>query len=661
MTPRDQVTPHGLEGQAGADDRPDGWVTLQRVLIDRPSHLEPLYWRPREAGTEDGRPRVENGRLVVPAGASVGFDTYFNTLFEYQWRLHGTMEGLALALEAEGEFDLVVQRRTRESGTMTLRRVRSGDGARTHRVELPDGVPHPRAAGLISFQVHARAGPVRISGGRWLARPARPPMPVGLGLVFCTFNRERELGRVLAAIAADADALGTVAAVTVVNQGRPGLADHAAVAPAAAALGHRLRIVEQANYGGAGGFTRGLMDVLGRPGVTHAVLMDDDVEAEPEALVRTATFFALAKAEVALGGHMLDLLKPLHLYEAGARIDPRNWALLPIHHDHDLARPENLERFLDTVGMHYNGWWFFALPASFVHRAGLPLPCFIRGDDVEYGRRLHDRGLHTVALPGVAIWHEPFYVKIGGWQLYYETRNMLITAAVHFPPSRRHLAATMLKRLLIHLLTFRYYNAALIVRAMEDFLAGPSILEGPPLPIHEGLAALRARYPQESSGRDEVLNRMPVRPPPRGRVGFVLALARSVLSNWMRPTRPQAPAGWIQVRDLVWFRVGHAEHVAAETYWDPEILRFRRSREHFRELLTAGLRVLRRLCAEWPGLSGRWRTAHPRLTAPATWRRHLGLADEGVGNGAAGSGTAGNGTAGNGAVGPRRERAGADA
>ena len=44
----------------------------------------------------------------------------------------------------------------------------------------------------------------------------------------------------------------------------------------------------------------------------------------------------------------------------------------------------------------------------------MPLPCFIRADDVEFGLRLHRDGVVTVPRPGVGICHEPFYLKVGG-------------------------------------------------------------------------------------------------------------------------------------------------------------------------------------------------------------------------------------------------------
>jgi len=73
--------------------------------------------------------------------------------------------------------------------------------------------------------------------------------------------------------------------------------------------------------------------------------------------------------------------------------------------------------------MHFNGWWMFGFPKRWVERVGMPLPCFIRGDDIEFGMRLHEAGLPTVPLPGVAVWHEPFYLKLGQKKLWGDRRR----------------------------------------------------------------------------------------------------------------------------------------------------------------------------------------------------------------------------------------------
>jgi len=556
--------------------------------------------------------------LQVAKGATVSFDTYFNGLFEQHWRLYTSVGALTLALRVQGRAAVRIWRRTPDAGETLLHEQEVAGPA---EITLPRDTPHFRQAGLLWFDLTALDEPTILADADWSTSGAAQPQ-ARLGVVVCTFNREAELGAVLAAVAGDEGLRAAVARVIVVNQGRPGLIAHHAIAAAAAGLGPRLRVVEQANLGGAGGFGRGLVEALDDPAVTHVCFLDDDVRVEPESLRRMAAFFTLAQEDVALGGHMLDSVRPTTLYEAGAVVLP-NWALEPLHHGLDLSTPDALDTLLDPYAMHYNGWWMFGFPKRWVDRVGMPLPCFIRGDDVEFGLRLHDAGLPTVAVPGIAVWHEPFYLKLGGWQLYYETRNALICAALHqdFTPNR--VAALILKRLLIQLLTYRYYSAALIVRGIEDSLDGPAILDQDPRPLHAGLSELRTRYPDGWVQRERVLPLAPVSRSPRFLVGFIMAMARALSSNWARPTRSGAPPQRLLVRNLVWFRVLRSDCLAVETHWSRELPVFRRDRESFRHLLAAGLRAVSRLRSAAPGLQRDWKAASPRLASLPFWRDYV--------------------------------------
>ncbi len=605
-----------VQGQSGP--------VLQRVVLDRSAALRPLYWR----GLRGGSPsldavRLDDGGLLIQPGATCAFDTYFNAVFEQHWRLHTRVRTLSLRLELRGRATLRIWRRTLHGDAALLH---EAEAAGAVEVALPDDAPHFRQAGLVWFELTAGGGPVLLLRGTW-STPGATPAPVGLAVAICTFNREAALGRLLDTIAGDPALDGPVARIIVVNQGRPGLIGHLAIASAAARLRSRLRVVEQGNLGGAGGFGRGVLEAMDDAACTHIALLDDDVRLEPESLARMAAFFALADGPVCLGGHMLDSLRPMQLYEAGARIR-HNWTLAPLEHDQDLSDPDALASLLDFKPMHFNGWWCFGVPKAVVAEHGMMLPCFIRGDDVEYGLRLHDRGVPTTGLPGVGIWHEPFYVKLGGWQLYYETRNALICAALHGNFGRTHVAVQVTKRLLGHLLTYRYYGAALVVRATEDFLRGPAILDGDPRPLHASLGALRAADPECWTPRERVLPDARVGASPRWAVGFALRLMWLAVANWLRPTRPDAPLQRLFAHDFVWFRVGAADALAVETYWDRELPTFRRDRARYRTLLASGLRAVAALHRRAPELRAAWRREAPRLTSVPFWRAYVRQAED---------------------------------
>lgn len=588
-------------------------AVLQRIIVNRSSEVRELYWR---ATPEDTYAVIgDHGELTLPDGAKVEFGGYFNSLFEFQWRAYTRVSEIALRVRLSGTAILRLWRESAASGRSLLWEGMVAGG--TANVVVPSPGGNPRAAGRVFFELTAQDGPATLRDAVYVAL-GQAAAPVGLVLVFCTFNRERDLAACLERIAADTELVGELAEIVVVNQGRPGLAEPPA-------LRGTLRIVEQGNFGGAGGFTRGLLEALDNCSATHVCFVDDDVRIEPESLFRMITFFRMARADLALGGHMLDGIRANVLYEAGGVVDRASWQLRPLHAGGDLRDPAVLDRLVDFTPMDYNGWWLFGFPLAFARRLGLPLPCFIRGDDVEYGLRLHAAGLTTVGLPGIAVWHEPFYVKIGGWQLYYEVRNQLIAASLHLGFSRRHVAGVMLKHLLIYLLTFRYFSAALIVRGMRDFLRGPALLHEAPGPLHASLSTLKARFPETTMPRTRVVPPAQVATSPRWKLGFYAAMARILLRDLVRPTRPAAPARRIDVGDLVWFRLEHAERIVVDTYWDAEMPVFARSREYFRAVAGEATRVFADLFRNGERVAAQWRAATPELTSEAHWRGYLGL------------------------------------
>ena len=605
--------------QPGACALPSPVVVLQSAPLDRPVPLRPLYWRVLDQAAP-GAPAPEidaEGCLRIPPGLRVSFDTYFGAVFEYHWRMYTGLRSLGLRLDLDGAGRVRIWRRVPDCADELLH-----DQVVTGPAEITlDAIPaHFRQAGLVWFDIAAAGEAVQLRAAQWLTRDSLF-VPVGLGVAICTFDRPAPLAAVLEGIAGNA---GGVARVIVVNQGRRDLWAAPPIARAAARLGPRLRGVDQANFGGAGGFGRGIIEALDDPAVTHVCLLDDDVMLEPDCLLRMASFFALADRDVAVGGHMLDLVQPTTLYEAGATIRP-DWTLRPHHHHVDLTEPGALETLLDTNAIHYNGWWMFGFPKRLVASLGMPLPCFLRGDDVEFGLRLHRAGVFTVPLPGVAIWHEPFYLKLGGWQLYYETRNALLCAALHEDFSPGGVALRMIKRLLVQALTYRYYSTALIIRAIEDVLDGPGFLQGDPGPRHASLSALRAAHAQAWTPREQVLMPARVAGAPRWRIGFVLRLGVRIAHDWLRPEAADAAPRAMEVRDHVWFRVAD-DALAVDTHWDAMLPTYRRDRATFRALFHAGARAVFRLYRDAPGLRGRMRQASAEAATVSAWRGYLGLA-----------------------------------
>ena len=61
---------------------------------------------------------------------------------------------------------------------------------------------------------------------------------------------------------------------------------------------------------------------------------------------------------------------------------------------------------------------------------GLPLPIFVRGDDIEFSMR---NNKEIVSLNGINVWHDPFILKYNEiMEDYYLPRNMIMNALLSY-------------------------------------------------------------------------------------------------------------------------------------------------------------------------------------------------------------------------------------
>ncbi|MBF0483030.1 MAG: copper chaperone PCu(A)C, partial [Desulfovibrionaceae bacterium] len=145
--------------------------------------------------------------------------------------------------------------------------------------------------------------------------------------------------------------------------------------------GAPVKLVRNPNTGGAGGFSRGMIEVLDGGQASHILVMDDDVIVTGETVLRTLAFLRQAGDKTAVAGSMLDMEKPHFLHEAGARwnfgadVDrPSPWRMMPLKHKLYLQHPGALDYLLFEEASDYGAFWFFAFPAAMPAAHGLCLP-----------------------------------------------------------------------------------------------------------------------------------------------------------------------------------------------------------------------------------------------------------------------------------------------
>jgi galactofuranosylgalactofuranosylrhamnosyl-N-acetylglucosaminyl-diphospho-decaprenol beta-1,5/1,6-galactofuranosyltransferase len=566
-----------------------------------------------------GRVQALDAGILLFEGARVSFSAYLNSFYEHYWALHAPVQDLTLRLFGSGQAVVEFFRALPDGSNYCIGRqplVLDAQRGATITVALD---PMPAGAGRIFFEVTAMNGVTLRAGRLETSTPTRQTVRLGIGL--CTFNREMQLVDNLRRLMQSAYWRWAKPRVVIVNQGhRFASAEMAALL---AEMPDGITLVEQANLGGAGGFTRAAMEIVQEGACSHVLFMDDDIEFDPAVLVTTHAFAARTTAPTVIGGAMVDLFRPTTMYEAGAVVDAKN-ILRAALHNRPLDQPELLNELAREVPCHFNGWWYCAIPAGLFREHGLPLPIFIRGDDMEFGTRLMRRGVPTVSLPPIAVWHEPFYAKAPGWQLYYDLRNRLIFAACHRPFVRLDRSVVILRRLVDSLLKHDYQHAELVIRAIEDFLAGPAVLEAPMDALHREIAALAAAHAPERPRSTVGMAAADWRAPPHG-LWRRVTLAIGITALWLGLVRRRLRPDHFFIDQWHPWMTMHVAQYGMSDRMRSYVHVYRYDRARLRNGLRRGLAAVWRYHRGGSQAARQWRASHAELTSWPRWTRLLGL------------------------------------
>ncbi len=239
-------------------------------------------------------------------------------------------------------------------------------------------------------------------------------------------------------------------------------------------------VIPNANEGGSAGFARGMMATLeADEPFTHVLLMDDDVRISPESIIRTYNLLSLATDEYAnafINGAMLEMECPSKQFEDVSHVLPSGvYRRLKGNLFMDTLVDVAMNEVIDVeVPRAYGAWWYSCIPLSAVKEQGLPLPIFVRCDDVEYGMRANPT---YMTMNGICVWHTAFGRKFrAAVDCYQYIRNYLIMNALHGIASESLFLARADRTLQLYLRSMAYETAELIVDGLEDYLKGPEWL-----------------------------------------------------------------------------------------------------------------------------------------------------------------------------------------
>lgn len=618
---------------------------LQRVILPRPG--EPLDVRTlylEESKTNARRAHAgTRTSLSVGAESEVSFCTYFNALPASYWRRWSILDSVVLRLELAGHGRVDMYRSKADGSRIHVQgqEFAVAPGAETVTLELETDFGPFEDGGWLWFDITTDTAVTLVSGG-WYA-PIEAPGEGRIAVGMPTFNRPTDAVKTLAALGADPLVLAQIDAVIIPDQGTRKVVDEPGFDEAAAVLGDRLAIHDQPNLGGSGGYSRVMYEALKSTSAEYIVYMDDDIEIEPDSILRSLAFARFAESPVLVGGQMLNLQERSHLHVMGEVVD-RNifmWSAAPnVEYDHDFAKyplrdRDNSKLLHRRIDGDFNGWWTCVIPRQVAEQLGQPLPLFLKWDDVEYGLRAREAGYPTVTLPGAAVWHMAWSDKDDAidWQAYFHLRNRLVVASMYQPGNGRAMIAHTVKATVKHLLCLEYSTVAVQNLAIRDFLAGPQrlfeLLPSALGAVHE----LRKQYPDAvtlpSSTELPLASGIGVGAvgEPANPIAKIVRLGKGVLNN-LRPAHSEhheRPQLNVPTLDARWFLLSQVDGVTVTTADGRGVVYRKRDPRQAYGLLREALRLRKELADRMPEMRQRYRAAHAELTGTAAWEKAFGI------------------------------------
>lgn len=410
---------------------------------------------------------IVNNKVKFSRGGVLSASTYFNSFSMLKWKRYAGVDNLKLVLDLEGRFQVSV----------FSMRIRSGKVARTLRSQVQID-----ASGILDFAIPEAGDEVLyfelvalddgcvFSGGYYATNlNGRIPNRVKLAIGICTFQREEyiraNLARLIEAIE-DNDSL-------LFGRVKVFVSDNGQTLPVKEIENDNIHIVYNKNLGGAGGFTRCLMEALRvqkTEQFTNFLFLDDDIVLGVSAIERNIAFLALLLPEYAMsviGGAMFSTDERYLQFESAAKWQRTGFVFN--RRDIDLRDDLNILLNEESYDVNYNAWCYCCIPFDVVTATNLPLPVFFHMDDVEYGLR---NKLPIITLNGINVWHLYKKALVNAKNDYYDVRNKLIMLSEISPALVGEMAYTYLGSFTKEALKYHYARSLNAFEGIIDFCRG---------------------------------------------------------------------------------------------------------------------------------------------------------------------------------------------
>ncbi len=415
------------------------------------------------------------GYLCLNKYDTVEFCTYFNSVSYGKWRTYTSIKRVSLSLELQGECEILLcgYRLVNNVPTRTLLGKKYVSCKERKIVHLAFNKNDEQ---LLGFEIKTYSE-LKIFGGYYEGDfEGETLKDVELALSTTTCRKEEFIKKNIAKLKIEIldkdDEFSKHFNIHIVDNGRTLKREDFPE-------DGRIYYHPNKNVGGSGGYARGMIECIHQEKKpTHILLMDDDVMILPDSIFRTYVLLKTVKDKYKnsfISGAMLILEEMNIQHEDIGSVDHiGTFVSLKPRFNHftiwdNLKNEQNYKR--ENM---YQAWWYCCIPTSAIEKNGLPLPLFIRGDDMEYSLRCK---ADIMSMNGICIWHMGFYGKYSAsMNLYQECRNMLIAQATTGILPKANLVGRIKKYYRDNMLKHDYDAAELLLRAFEDFMKGPKFI-----------------------------------------------------------------------------------------------------------------------------------------------------------------------------------------
>lgn len=441
--------------------------------------IEKLYFRLGCGATYND---VEK-EIDFEVGSTATFDTYFNCFSVSKYLRYTCVSHASLEIELKGEFVIrLMARRAKDYHELRKERIehiildkadecvyqQSVNFIKKQKQKIDFNFSNELEwyEGIYYLELTALKSDAKFYGGRYITS-VEPTRDIHIALSICTFKREdyvkanvnnicKEL------IESETSSVKDSLEIYVVDNGKT----------LQESLFHNphVKLIYNKNYGGAGGFSRGMIEgYYHRDALTHVLVLDDDVTICPEAIAKTINFLRFTKKhykDLYVAAGMLPLDNPTFQFEATSRWDGVYHNLKKMY----LSDPVSLLYNEFEEHADYGSWYYQCIPISVIRDDNLPLPIFIKFDDMEYSIR---NMKECLVMNGICIWHEAFDKKYSPYLDYYYTRNHLILNHLHkIGGGRIYDLKDIAKNVIRNCLMQRYDAAEMYIRGLHDYMRG---------------------------------------------------------------------------------------------------------------------------------------------------------------------------------------------